>query len=166
MESIEKLREWSRWLDCSYATDDGVEYRVYTTPQFDGMKSCGEYMREQCNAIEAEIAEKYMLLPVDADGVPIRAGDDLYYGNGKPFKASCIGYTETLVYIENNYNNAIFDPKDCRHVPRTVEDVLADIANSIAKKIDGNKHYWGAHDFVDEAAEIRELLGVSGGNHE
>jgi len=41
MESIDKLREWSRWLDCAYVTDDGSTYTVYSHKPYDGMKSCG-----------------------------------------------------------------------------------------------------------------------------
>lgn len=56
MKSLDKLREWSRWLDNTYATDDGKCYNVYNYQPYDGMKSCGEYMREQCDEIEEEFA--------------------------------------------------------------------------------------------------------------
>ena len=61
MKSLEKLREWSKWLDCTYATDDGKSYTVYSYKPYENMKSCGEYMRDVCDEIEREISERYML---------------------------------------------------------------------------------------------------------
>lgn len=58
MESIEKLRE--------YAEQCCPEYEDYDAR-----------MIEIADAIEAEIKSRYMLLPVDADGAPIRCGDEV-----------------------------------------------------------------------------------------
>lgn len=71
--------------------------------------------------IEAEIAERYMELPADADGVPWHIGDMTENGNvvnGITFDRHGAHFTSTLNDI---------DPSIHTHFkPRTVEDVLRD----------------------------------------
>lgn len=55
MESIKSLREYGH--DCCARIDDAIN--------------------ELADNIEAEVAERYVALPLDADGVPIRVGDDM-----------------------------------------------------------------------------------------
>lgn len=105
MESIDKLREW--------AQNDNT------------LIPCNK-VRELADEIEREIAERYMLLPVDADGVPIRVGDEVVMNvdNKKTsvqFVApNCFMQTSPVVYHMG---------AGCRHVkPRTLEDVLKDYA--------------------------------------
>ena len=157
IKALDKLREWSRWLDCTYATDDGESYIVYSHQPYDGMKSCGEYMREQCDEIEREIQERYMLLPEDADGVPIRPGDQMTSGHKR---VDGLGLQRWDVVAVNGLAFGAMDgtmrQANCyRHVkPRTLEDVLCDMI-----------HEYGCTDALTEtiadkyAAEIRELLG-------
>ena len=61
IEPVEKLRDWSKWLNCVYATDDGKAYCVYNYKPYDGMKSCGEYMRDLADAIDDMIDRDYVL---------------------------------------------------------------------------------------------------------
>ena len=99
MGSIEKLRELARKFG-------------YFNPS---IESC-------IDEIEHEIAERYMLLPVDADGVPIHIGDvmdvlkdgAIVRGVGEnSFESSWCRYENAASY---------------RHVkPRTIEDVLRDV---------------------------------------
>lgn len=104
--------------------------------------------------IEAEIAEKYMLLPVDADGVPIHVGDVIEYGcNGERLEVTHIGLTKhgdpTVAYRRPNGTlDASCIGSECRHCkPRTLEDVLQSAGVSVAM-------------IEDVAAEIKELLKV------
>lgn len=121
-ESIEKLREWSHWLDCAYATSDGAFYEMYSAPLSDGMKSCGLMMREKCDVIEREIAERYIELPLDANGVPIRLGDTVREVDDRvPTKVMSLTFYEDCVDV----NTCGMNPNLLRHVkPRTIEDVL------------------------------------------
>ena len=106
--------------------------------------------------IESEIAEHYMELPVDADGVPIRVGDKLEY-RGLTFDAFSVA--EDVVFRECDFKSGrytvdVYDHSDVRHVkPRTLEDVLADFAADVENDrntIETARKY---------ADEIRELLG-------
>lgn len=102
MESIEKLRKWARdfeWSVVAAIADD----------------------------IEAEIAERYIPLPLDEDGVPIHVGEICYEG-GEPFKVSSIEW--------NGICWSAWSKPEKRHIahhvshvePRTIEDVLTDFA--------------------------------------
>ena len=117
-------------------------------------------VRHYADAIQAEVDERFMELPVDADGVPIRVGDTVEWlvKNGD-YEVVAVGELVALKLGEDGSFTIAADA--LRHVkPRTLEDALADMANNIAMQVDGKIHYWKASDFGDEAAEIRELLGV------
>lgn len=138
MRSIETLREWSHWLDCAYATSDGLSYQVYSAPLSKGMKSCGLLMREKCDEIEAEIAERYMELPLDADGVPIRPREEVSTGMGDNGPIGHLEYwypnhwVAVIEYKPGQFTR--YDPAAIRHVkPRTLEDVLQNLIDAAAE---------------------------------
>ena len=90
---------------------------------------------EYLDKAESEIAERYMLQPVDADGVPIRVGDRLYVGerelvaNGITFYHNTWRVVTDFAAFDDGYlprvDHQMRWAKDCRHVkPRTLEDVL------------------------------------------
>ena len=93
MESIEKLRD--------YINDLGAElYRLQ--PVVIGL----------ITDVVREIAEKYMKLPVDADGVPIHVDDEMIYLNGgKRFTVKMIGNGFVRSEI-----GALYKASICRHV--------------------------------------------------
>ncbi|MBQ9002153.1 MAG: hypothetical protein IJ087_09900 [Eggerthellaceae bacterium] len=148
MESIEKLRD--------YANEHIIN---------------GPLMNAMVDGIEREIAERYMELPVDADGVPIRVGDYLQLGESR-------GEVVALTYCPSNgklpwewqcdtgdwYNTAF-----ARHAkPRTLEDVLRDVVTLCANMWKDEKSAFRYYDvgnvmesgnIADFAAEIRDLLG-------
>lgn len=142
MESIEKLRKYA----------DGF-VTVQTHDDLMGI----------IDEIEAEIAERYMELPVDADGVPIHVGHLIEYGfKGERLEVTHIGLTKhgdpTIAYRRPNGTlDSSCIGSECRHVkPRTVEDVLEDM---LIEKDETDLCTWG---FISKYAdEIRELLGVS-----
>ena len=139
MESIEKLREKIK--------------RDVNNP-WDDLQGA---LLVKVDEIEREIAEKYMELPLDADGVPIRIGDSLecMESSGEIERFVVAGYTteystwtgDDVPLMATNENATEFYCRNCHHVkPRTVEDVLMNAGVSVAA-------------ISDVAAEIRELLG-------
>ena len=113
--------------------------------------------------IEAEVAERFVELPVDAEGVPVKIGDTLQLGDTR-------GEVVALTYCPSNgklswewqcdtgdwYNTAF-----ARHVrPRTVEDVL--------KELEGMRGNGATYeDVVARCSELAdELRGLIGGTHE
>ena len=81
-----------------------------------------EAMRHELESTIAERDECYMELPVDADGVPIRPGDDVEY-NGHVEHVNAVG--------GSGFTSApMFAAETCRHVkPDTVEDVLCELSD-------------------------------------
>ena len=156
MESIENLRELLKGCGCS-----------------DQCYSCGiNYHGSIADEIEAEIAERYMLLPVDADGVPIRVGDAVAERPYRPNLGEKHGEVACLLFNSDGWSVSDRDPfgqwwhpATLMHVnPRTIEDVLADFARDVNVShsdfisADGEKAYLLAA--INETAdEIRELLG-------
>ena len=119
-----------------------------------------EGYRALADAIKAEIAERFMELPVDADGVPILLDDVVEPDGDEPFEVRALMLDASGWFVIERLGSN-WAAKQVHHVkPRTLEDALADMANNIAMQVDGRIHHWKASDFGDEAAEIRELLGV------
>lgn len=121
-------------------------------------------LAEMIEDVRDEISERFIELPVDADGVPIHVGDCLQLGDTR-------GEVAALTYCPANgklpwewqcdtgdwYNTAF-----AYHIkPRTLEDVLAAFAaelhsdriDSLDRRIERCAARY--------AAEIRELMGVS-----
>ena len=117
--------------------------------------------------IEAEIADNYMRLPVDADGVPIHISDVLECdanGYKGTFTVFAIG-NNTVVgnhdieWIRDNPSKWFHVASFCCHVkPRTLEDVLRDVWNEALDY--AKSDMWRNPDevFAERADEIRELL--------
>lgn len=144
-----------------------------------GFGSCVTASKETINQIadeiEAEIADRYMPNPLDADGVPIRTGDIIEFGKkGERLEVTHIGWTKhgepTIAYRRPNGTlDCSCIGTECRHVkPRTVEDVLREFVNHVVTfkgSRDGipivgiDDSLW--RDYYAECAdELRELLGV------
>ena len=109
--------------------------------------------------IEAEIAERYMELPVDADGVPIHVGDEMV---DSKTSRTVVAVAPKSFMMDGYENGSFYRPglaKNHHHVkPRTLEDVLVDMLEDAVG-------YSDAHTDVSLVAvekyadEIRELLG-------
>ena len=112
MESIEKLRSWaSYYLESDYEKEHDVH--------------------DLAKAIEREVSERYMELPLDADGVPIHIGDLVKVNDGED-EGYIDGFTSELMYGEGELMPTIdtvqYRARDMRHVSeRTIEDVLGDV---------------------------------------
>lgn len=112
-------------------------------------------------AIEREVSERYIELPVDADGVPIRVGDLIEFGRkGERLEVTHIGWTKhgdpTIAYRRPNGTlDCSCIGSGCWHVkPRTLEDVLREFGMECAD--DAYATDWAVAIY---AAEIRELMG-------
>ena len=112
LESIERLR--------NYFKGDGMAHGA---------------IHKLIDDVEREIAERYMKLPVDADGVPIRIGDNMEATDdvdedGRPYKQLATGYTMSKPDGKGNLwftddDGIAYDPRYSCHVkPRTIEGVL------------------------------------------
>lgn len=149
MESIEKLRKM----------DEGM-----LVPLGNGQYVPDHSHNEIADEIEAEIAERYIELPVDVNGERWSVTDKQFIdemGNIRELlgieydtNEQCWG----LRYLESRYLDT-FSPYGCRHVkPRTLEDVLRDVWK---EAIDYAKSdIWRSPDevFAERADEIRGLL--------
>lgn len=100
----------------------------------------------------------YMLLPVDADGVPIRVGDLLEYqceGMSRLHAQGVYVYKDGRKCVMNE-SLGIWLPEQCHHVkPRMLEDILEELVECAT--FPGEPLDRG--DIEGFAAEIRELLG-------
>lgn len=120
-----------------------------------------------CDEIEQEIAEHYIELPVDADGVPIHVGDVIQFVNeqgGTGAKVEVCAISKHYAYYGEGKH--FYKASMCRHVnPRTLEDVLKELANEVWEASCTCQTTWSDSglDGIEEryAAEIRELMGVS-----
>lgn len=155
LESIEKLRNLR----------DEAASKMVDNPRWVCARA-----EEIADEIEREIAEKYMELPVDADGVPIHLGDmvegELLFDNAT-VKGTVTTYhihdddEPGTVYVRVKPTEDTWTIKElrftrCRHVkPRTVEDVLVEFYGKFAKAKYGEDSEVLSH----YADEIRELLG-------
>ena len=117
-----------------------------------------------CDAIQAEVDSRFMELPVDADGVPIRVGDMIEYeGDEDTYRLHARGvyvYEDGHVAVMNE-RLGIWYQENCRHVkPRTLEDVLREFAENAVCCNQFGSLYANEDAIAKSAAEIRELLGV------
>lgn len=138
-----------------------------------------EMSHERCDALmrvdklEAELDaydQTHMLLPLDADGVPIRVGDMVFLNGREPFEVGGVRDTRNQWHVFPYDLQRWYAPLDLHHVTkRTIEDVLATFRFD-AKNIYDDPTLNG-NERVDElealdervAAEIRELMGVCDG---
>lgn len=100
--------------------------------------------------IDAELAERYVELPVDADGVPIRVGDEMVYPNlsGHPVRFITLNENGWGVNERNWVPSMLFHRR-----PLTVEDVLQKFA--LACEDAGNAGPEVAHIAAEYAAKLR-----------
>lgn len=135
MESIEELRKM-----------DDAELIALGNGQYGRDYRHGSIADE----IEREIAERYMELPLAADGVPIHVGDKMQYHGGEPFTVCAVApgviHAWAAVKLGERKTTDDYAPNRCTHYkPRTLEDVLQCAGVSVAV-------------IEDVAAEIRELM--------
>ena len=132
LESIEKLRE--------YAKSEDVFYQ--------DVLDCAD-------AIEREITERYMPLPLDNDGVPIHIGNMLEWC-GIAVKAA--GINDDTVWFEPYSSDQKWKAiwaNTCHHVK---PDQVSDLLNSFLREYDTSNRP-GEEIIAEYAVMLRELLG-------
>ena len=136
LESIEKLREWRNVPDNGYWADEIIEH---------------------ADAIEHEVSERYMLLPVDADGVPICVGDVVAAQDEQPFEVRAFRF-DALGWFAVERLGSQWNVNQLHHVKsRTVEDVLREFANSGTPTGDGGVLFETA--LIEKYADkLRDML--------
>lgn len=140
------------------------DLRVYANGWRNGFGGHPSDVETLADRIEREIAERFMPLPCDADGVPIHTGDLM--------ERCCAEDTErfTAWFFAANGDalddeTLFFKPSECRHYkPRTIEDVLREFAERYldyeGMPSAGRRGVGEA--LMDEYAdEIRNLMGGS-----
>ena len=144
MSITDKLREWA---------SVEVPYKY------------GHQLTAIANRIDAELAERYVKLPVDADDVPIHIGDEMVFldlcGNkSEPFVVEGFESPDMwLVHCDEGRVRYTANPMHTRHYyESTVEDVLAEFAN----KVCNSGHQWGL-DAADTIAEYAAKLRLKEG---
>lgn len=152
MDSVDKLRELADKLD-----------KAASRISEHGFSPIGLKTKIVCDEIEREIAEHYMLLPVDRSGETWHIGDKFAFAGADGRKHICtvsgVSDCEVFFYYDEHSSSTKhrhFTTRAIAHVkPRTLEDVLCDMI-----------HEYGCTDALTEtiadkyAAEIRELLEV------
>ena len=98
------------------------------------------------DCIKDEVDEKYMPLPLDADGVPIHIGDEMVQNDKRIGRVTAVGFhAEPRVWVlpHGCYVSIVYMARGIVHYkPRTVEDVLGDVAREI---------------YADAGNEIRDM---------
>lgn len=118
---------------------------------------CYYKIEDYIDEIEAEIAERYMLLPMDADGVPIHIGDAMQCIHDGSVRV--VGFISKNGFIERKltyyYPDCFVHPK-----PRTLKDVLAEFGIAAARELNADPDGYGISDktIAECASKIRELL--------
>ena len=124
MKALDELRKVLPWC-CEYADTD--ECRKHT--------SCLEHIGELLDAIEREVAERYVELPVDADDVPWHLGDVTENGN----TVTAMGLNAHGWCFVGTPND--IDPRIHRHYHTpTIEDVLREFGRAWVEWEDGSPY--------------------------
>lgn len=101
------------------------------------------WVADMVRDVEQEIAERYMELPLAADGVPIHIGDKMQYHGGDPFTVCAVApgviHTWAAVKLGERKTTYDYEPIRCTHYkPRTLDDVLTDFAEKWMDTDDAN----------------------------
>ena len=130
MESIEKLRE----LACDINGNEIIDHmQLYPSCVFDGhwLDSWHMEFDRALDAIEREIADKYMELPVDADGEPIHIGDAMYDGKVAKLVISDDGEHSVYVYKLPNVLHEFYCYETAHVKPDPIKKLLEEFAYKV-----------------------------------
>ena len=150
MESIDKLRDLAADINGNEIID---HMQLYPSCVFDGawLDSWHHAFDRELEALEREIAERYMELPVDADGVPIHPGNYVLL-DGKGGEVWLVGCRDVMCSDGMSYTASALN----RVKPDPVKELLEEFAAAI-KIRDGFND--ATNDVITEyAARIREAV--------
>lgn len=152
MESLDKLRKWA---NCRFSVQqinlDGMSAALSES-------SCA-YVNNIADEIEQEIAERYIELPVDVDGVPIHIGDTLEGASGSKWDGERfeVGGIELTTYgwevcdVETCDSIAAGQTRHVKHL--TIEDAISDAIRDYATTDMSREEIAAKY-----AEEIREMM--------
>ena len=146
MASVEKLREW---LDYKINRFDVGENALLLNTGANPNE-----LYDFADEIEREVSERFMELPVDADGVPWHIGDEIEgHGELRCMSVNRNGWTFV--------SSTAIDPGIHRHAkPRTIEDVLVEFYGKFAVARYGEDGEVLSH----YADELRGMMAKEGGD--
>lgn len=137
LESLERLRKYELF-------DRGIELSAYMPSD------------KLADEIQAEVDERYMLLPVDADGVPIHVGDEVVCSYGVDEVEGV--HPERIFLLHENEWLCVQAQYKKHHKPRTLEEVLGEFSARVLN----SGHQWGLDaqgTIAEYADELRKLIG-------
>lgn len=123
LEPINKLRESSHLDDSKWTLDTGEIIVMYgNEPNDVNAVNWGEQWRNIADEIEAEIADKYLELPLDVVGTPIHVGDKVFWYAVGYFDV--IGIGEQVVLDKGDSRFAIVPPDVLEVVDMSARDYV------------------------------------------
>lgn len=130
MSITDELREWLNEYGCEYGSEKFIAGSFGSIGQ--------DRLLAIADRIDAELAERYVALPLDADGKPIRVGDVMEFSEFEiehPVTRTVEGIGQGTFFAwcgERGYQQ--HEPKRYRHHrPPTVEDILREFAEKMAE---------------------------------
>lgn len=135
------------WQDASYK--DGYD---------EGFASADDYFTDKRETLKEH---GWVKLPVDADGVPIRVGDEMdskvdYLFDGRPFEVRALVLCEGGWEAADGRFGNRYEPNSLRHHrPHTVEDVLRDFAYELSKRQNAPEMFDPSELYAEYAAKLR-----------
>ena len=167
MESIDRLREWvnglrGAWIDTK---DNSI---IFTTcedmpPSIDSV-NLRDHLNGILDAIEAEVADRYVALPLDADGVPIHVGDKVVADDGEVFAVVHLSLYDwgwrangwCKDEDSGNFDHTI--SVVCEHLRHHYAPTVEDVLREFAERWDDPTHY-AKGELVEEYAAKLRLAG-------
>ena len=154
MRSVDMMREWAS------------SGKLYSDTE--------RFVLHFADEIEREIEERFMELPVDADGVPIRVGDKLEFGKNRN-QGIVKALNEHMViamHVDDGYTNyakfgLLWNADECRHVKSDMlKELLDDVSKGIIcyprERVTGyleDNHSIGEAVMLDVRDRLSKLLG-------
>ena len=167
IKALEKLRESSHLDDSKWSLETGEVIHVFGyKPEDPNAVNWGEQWRKIADEIQNEVDSHFCELPVDADGVPIRVGDELFNKN-KPTDVYKVSAIAGNGYIRIYHDTAHIHSSQCRHVkPDPLKELLSELANEVWEASCTCQTTWSDSglDGIEEryANRIRELMKEGG----
>ena len=146
LESVWKLREWGKSL---YLTQDALNEKDTVAELADAIEQEHERvvydMSREFDEWKHDRDTCWVKLPVDADGVPIRVGDVMEFGEHGPVQKLELWSDDSWVVVDE-YEPGHFTrwhPNACHHVQpdsweRIIEDAIHAGATEVNNDVRGN----------------------------
>jgi len=154
LESLDQLRELAADINASEIVD---HMELYPSCVFDGhwLDAWHRQFDKLLEAIQAEIDSRYMELPVDAENVPLHLNDEVVSLDTNA-QLVVTGIADDAVQVSCF---SVWERGDhFVHVkPRTVEDVLLDLTNEVARQ--GHQIGLTANEIIAKYAAELQMRG-------